>query len=88
VNAAVLAGSRMQLFSACVAIVGALAATVAILVLLKLLHDWMHGRSASVVERYVSIAGRISALVVGTLAIEMIFQGLEQWLASNRIIGG
>ena len=88
VNAAVLAGSRMHLFSACVAIVGALAATIAILVLLKLLHDWAHGRSASVVERYVSIAGRISALVVGTLAIEMIFQGLEQWLASNRIIGG
>jgi len=87
VNAAVLAGSRMQLFSACVAIVGALAATVAILVLLKLLHDWVRGRNASVVERYVSIAGRISALVVGTLAVEMIFQGLEQWLASNRVIG-
>jgi len=88
VNAAVLAGSRMHLFSACVAIVAALAATVAILIVLKLLHDWAHGRSANIVERYVSIAGRISALVVGTLAIEMIFQGIEQWLASNRIIGG
>ena len=44
-------------------------------------------RSASVVERYVSIAGRVSALIVGTLAIEMIFQGLEQWLASSRMIG-
>ena len=88
VNAAVLAGSRMQLFPACVSIVVSLSATVAILVALKMLHDWVHGRSASVVERYVSIAGRISALVVGTLAIEMIFQGLEQWLASNRLIGG
>jgi len=87
VNAAVLAGSRMQLLSACVAIIAALAVTVAILIVLKLLHDWARGRSANVVERYVSIAGRISALVVGTLAIEMIFQGLEQWLASNRIIG-
>lgn len=88
VNAAVLAGSRMQLFSACVSIVGALAVTVAILIALKLLHDWARGRNASIVERYVSIAGRISALVVGTLAIEMIFQGLEQWLASSRMIGG
>jgi len=88
VNAAVLAGSRMQLFTACVAIVAALAGTVAILVLLKLLHDWARGRSASVVERYVSIAGRISALIVGTLAVEMILQGIEQWLASNRLIGG
>jgi len=88
VNAAVLAGSRMHLFSACVAIIAALAATVTLLVLLKLLHDWAHGRSAGIVERYVAITGRISALVVGTLAIEMIFQGLEQWLASNRIIGG
>ena len=78
----------MHLFSACVAIFAALAATVLILILLKLLHDWVHGRSASVVERYVSIAGRISALVVGTLAIEMIFQGIEQWLASSRIIAG
>jgi multiple antibiotic resistance protein len=86
VNAAVLAGSRMHLFSACVAIAAALAATVAILILLKLLHDWARGRSASVVERYVSIAGRISALVVGTLAVEMIFQGIEQWLSSTRII--
>jgi len=88
VNAAVLAGSRMHLFSACVAILAGLAATVAILILLKLLHDWARGRSASVVERYVSIAGRISALVVGTLAVEMIFQGIEQWLASSRVIAG
>lgn len=88
VNAAVLAGSRMHLFSACVSIIAALTATVAILLLLKILHDWVHGRSASVVERYVSIAGRISALVVGTIAVEMVFQGLEQWLASSRIIGG
>ena len=88
VNAAVLAGSRMELFSACVAILAALGCTVVILVALKLLHDWGSRRHESLVERYVAITGRISALIVGTLAVEMIFQGLEQWLASNRVIGG
>ena len=72
----------------CLGIMTSMFSAVLILILLKLLHDWVHGRSASVVERYVSIAGRISALVVGTLAIEMIFQGIEQWLASSRIIAG
>jgi hypothetical protein len=30
-------------------------------------------------ERYVEIAGRVMALVVGTFAIEMIMRGLETW---------
>jgi multiple antibiotic resistance protein len=31
-------------------------------------------------ERYIEVAGRITALVVGTFALEMIMQGAEGWL--------
>jgi small neutral amino acid transporter SnatA (MarC family) len=32
------------------------------------------------VQRYVEVAGRVMALVVGTFAIEMIMQGVQAWL--------
>jgi small neutral amino acid transporter SnatA (MarC family) len=38
------------------------------------------------VERYVDLCGRLSALVIGTIAVEMIFQGIEGWLKSSELL--
>ena len=84
INASVLAGSRQSLTGALVAIALALAVTVVVVIALKALHDFVSARREKLVDRYVDLCGRASALVIGAMAIEMIFQGLEQWL---RIAG-
>jgi hypothetical protein len=58
----------------------ALLGTVAVLALLKLMFDRLQQRRASLVERYVEVASRVSAMLVGSIAIEMIFTGLEGYL--------
>ncbi len=80
VSASVLAGSQLEPMFAILAIVLALGLSDISLILLKYLHDYVKTRNEPLVERYIDIVGRISALVVGTIAVEMILQGIELWL--------
>ncbi|HEY7746590.1 MAG TPA: hypothetical protein VIA07_09650, partial [Desulfuromonadales bacterium] len=63
------------------AIVIAMVVTVTTLLLLKRLHDVVRPRNARLIERYLEVMGRVTALVIGTFAIEMIMQGLQTWVA-------
>jgi multiple antibiotic resistance protein len=80
VSASVLAGARLPFGYASLAIVIALAVACALLIIAKFLHDYIKARHATLLERYIEITGRISALVIGTIAIEMILKGIELWL--------
>jgi multiple antibiotic resistance protein len=80
VSASVVIGARLPILSAALAIIVALTTSCLLLVAFKLLHDWVKGRNEALVERYVEIAGRVSALLIGTIAVEMMFKGLESWL--------
>jgi small neutral amino acid transporter SnatA (MarC family) len=37
-------------------------------------------RREALIQRYIEIAGRITALVVGTIAVDMIMQGIRSWV--------
>jgi len=80
VSASILAGSQLAPLPACVAIGVALTVTITTMILLKVLHDHVKPRNEKLIERYVEIMGRVTALVVGTYSIEMIMQGLRSWL--------
>lgn len=80
VSASVIAGTRAPLPLAFVSITGALAATSVMVLMLKAVHDFVRKRNEELVERYIDIVGRLSALVIGTIAVEMILQGFEKWL--------
>jgi len=82
VSASVIAGSRAPLSLAIGSIAIALAITIAAVLLFKLIHNYVRERNAKLVQRYVDITGRLSALVIGTIAVEMILQGLRKWLAT------
>jgi len=84
VSASVLAGARLPIGYAALAIIAALTAACLMLIVFKYLHDYLKSRRESVLERYVEIAGRISALVIGTIAVEMILKGIELWLLEVR----
>jgi multiple antibiotic resistance protein len=85
INASVLAGSRQPLVGALIAIALALVVTVGVVLVLKTLHDFVSTRSEKLVDRYVDLCGRASALVIGAMAVEMIFQGIEQWLRISGV---
>jgi small neutral amino acid transporter SnatA (MarC family) len=84
VGASVIVGGRMNPLAAVVAVVSAVALTVVVVVALKILHDRFHAGRERLVQRYVEVVGRASALVVGTFAVEMIMRGLAGWIPSIR----
>lgn len=79
VSASVLAGTRLPPHLAVTAVIVALTATVLGVIVIKNLHDHVRTRNEALVERYVDLVGRVSALLIGTFAIDMILSGLESW---------
>lgn len=80
ISASILAGQRLNAWMACLAVLSALSISVMIMVALKKVHDYVRPRREPLIERYIEIAGRITALFVGTVSVEMIMQGLTSWL--------
>jgi small neutral amino acid transporter SnatA (MarC family) len=83
IYASIHTGYRLAFPDAAIAIVSAVLVTVVVVIVLKRVYDWVKERNEALVSRYVDLCGRISALVIGTFAVEMIFLGIEQWLKSN-----
>ncbi|MDF1578626.1 MAG: MarC family protein [Desulfobulbales bacterium] len=80
ISASVVIGQNHSPLVACGAVIVAVTACLATIVLLKSIHDRVRPRREALIQRYIEIAGRITALYVGTVAIEMIMQGLDSWL--------
>ena len=79
VSASILAGRELPPVWAITSILLAIGLVAAIMIGLKKVHDIVRTRNEPLIERYVEVAGRIVALVVGTYAIEMIMQGASIW---------
>ncbi|HLS86701.1 MAG TPA: MarC family protein [Burkholderiales bacterium] len=80
VSASVVIGARLPVLDAVLLIFGTLALCVVLVVLLKLAHDYFKDFNARLIDRYIEVVGRISALLIGTIAVEMLFEGLGAWL--------
>jgi len=80
VSASVVIGQQLEPFLASVAVVTAVSISLAIMLLLKRAYDYFMPRKEQVIKHYVEIAGRVMALFVGTIAIEMIMRGLRTWV--------
>lgn len=80
ISASVIVGRRHDVPTACAAILLAVFLTVVIMLSLKRLHDYVRPRSEPLVQRYIEITGRITALFVGTVSVEMIMRGIAVWI--------
>jgi multiple antibiotic resistance protein len=80
VSASVIIGKRHEPLTACAVVLGAVLASLVIVIVLKTLHDHVRPHHERLVERYIEIAGRVTALYVGTVAIDMLMQGIRSWL--------
>ncbi len=79
ISASVVVGKRHPPLVACGVVASAVIITVVIMLLLKGLHDYVRPRREPLIHRYIEIAGRITALVVGTVSVEMMMQGIKAW---------
>jgi len=80
ISASVVIGKRHDSWVACTVIFLSVAICLVTIVVLKRIHDRVKPRNEPLVERYFEIAGRITALVVGTISVEMIMKGMQAWL--------
>lgn len=83
ISAAIIIGKKHDPFLASAIVVTMVFICGGTLVLLKMLHDAMLPRKEAIVQRYLEIAGRVTALVVGTIAIDMIMRGLNTWVGKT-----
>jgi small neutral amino acid transporter SnatA (MarC family) len=79
ISASIIIGKRHDPLLACSAVAIAVVVCLFAIALLKFLHDRVPPAREALIERYIEIAGRITALYVGTVAINMIMQGLQTW---------
>lgn len=77
ISAATLAGLRLPPWLALLAILGALLCTTALLLVFKLSFDWIGARNSGLTRRYVQVASRVSAMMMGAIAVEMLLRGWE-----------
>lgn len=80
ISASVLIGQRLSPILSAVSIFASVMLSIFIIYLLKLLHDYVRPRKEQLVQRYIEITGRITALFIGTISIEMIMQGIREWI--------
>lgn len=80
VSASVVVGARLPILEGILVIFVTLALTVLLVIAIKFAHDYVKTHNAEVIDRYVEIVGRLSALLIGTIAVEMLFEGLGTWL--------
>jgi small neutral amino acid transporter SnatA (MarC family) len=79
ISASVVIGKRHEPLIACMAVVTAVVITTVVMIIIKSAHDFMRPRQERLIQRYIEISGRVMALFVGTVAVEMIMQGIKTW---------
>lgn len=79
ISASVVIGKRLDPLPACGAVLVALVVSILIMIVLKAVHDVVRPRNEPLVQRYIEVTGRITALYVGTVSIQMIMTGILDW---------
>ncbi len=80
ISYSVFIGERLSKPSAIIAILTTVFLCVSIILLLKRLYDKIQEQKEELIEQYIDIAGRVIALLIGTVSIELIMNGLSFWI--------
>lgn len=79
ISYSVIIGERHDKLTAILAIAIAIVLCITIIISLKKIHDKIHSKKEELIEQYIDIAGRVIALLLGTISIELIMSGLSYW---------
>ncbi|MEI1682974.1 MarC family protein [Acinetobacter baumannii] len=78
ISAAVVTGMSMSLLEAAVVIALVLFVSCSVLIAMKFSHDHLRYSHAKYIDRYFDIVGRLAALLIGTIAVDMIVNGVTR----------
>ncbi|MEE3835377.1 MarC family protein [Acinetobacter baumannii] len=78
ISAAVVTGMSMSLLEAAIVIALVLFVSCSVLVAMKFSHDHLRYSHAKYIDRYFDIVGRLAALLIGTIAVDMIVNGVTR----------
>lgn len=78
ISASVICGKQLKGIYILFPIIISIIIFSSILIILKVTHDSVKSKNEKLVERYIEITGRVTALVIGSYAIEMISDGVLQ----------
>ena len=79
ISASVIIGEKHNPLTAGLIIILTVFLSILLIYLLKALYDFVRPRHEELVQRYMEITGRITALYVGTVSVEMIMRGIQAW---------
>ncbi|QIC78956.1 MarC family protein [Acinetobacter indicus] len=77
ISAAVITGIQLSLWQLVLVIFVTLFLTCSLLILMKYAHDHLQYKHSNYIDLYVDIVGRLAALLIGTIAIDMIVTGVS-----------
>ncbi|MDO7245779.1 MarC family protein [Acinetobacter pittii] len=78
ISAAVVTGMSMPLVEAAIVIALVLFLSCSVLIAMKFSHDHLRYSHAKYIDRYFDIVGRLAALLIGTIAVDMIVNGVTR----------
>lgn len=78
ISAAVVTGMSMSLLEAAIVIALVLFVSCSVLIAMKFSHDHLRYSHAKYIDRYFDIVGRLAALIIGTIAVDMIVNGVTR----------
>ncbi|ENW48618.1 MarC family protein [Acinetobacter baumannii] len=76
ISAAVVTGMSMSLLEAAIVIALVLFVSCSVLIAMKFSHDHLRYSHAKYIDRYFDIVGRLASLLIGTIAVDMIVNGV------------
>lgn len=76
----IIIGERLNKIPAVFSIAITIVLCISIILILKLIHDKIHDKKEELIEQYIDIAGRVIALLLGTVSIELIMTGISFWI--------
>ena len=85
ISASIVIGKKHDPLVACIVVVISVIICAVTLSILKKFHDNVKTRNETIVQRYIEITGRVTALIVGTIAIDMIMRGINTWLVKFNL---
>ncbi|HAV7144346.1 MarC family protein [Acinetobacter baumannii] len=78
ISAAVVIGMSMPLLEAAIVIALVLFVSCSVLIAMKFSHDHLRYSHAKYIDRYFDIVGRLASLLIGTIAVDMIVNGVTR----------
>ncbi|HCQ9957708.1 MarC family protein [Acinetobacter baumannii] len=78
ISAAVVTGMSMSLVEAAIVIALVLFLSCSVLIAMKFAHDHLRYSHAKYIDRYFDIVGRLASLLIGTIAVDMIVNGVTR----------